>query len=122
MRPSFLCDLVREGKTSWDTFSYILQMVHNVWIHTESVQRANRMYDQGLCPKMLQHTNIGDVNWRNLVDSVFEAKSLNAAYDIIEHHENKSLYTQIRGVRKGTSGSSIHSDRAAARKFYGGNL
>lgn len=32
----------KEGKTSWDSFSYAIQMAHNVWMHINSVQEANR--------------------------------------------------------------------------------
>jgi hypothetical protein len=39
----------KEGKTSWDSFSYALMMGHNVWMHIESVQRANRKFDSGKC-------------------------------------------------------------------------
>jgi hypothetical protein len=35
----------KEGKTSWDSFSYFLQMGHNVYSHIESVQRANALTD-----------------------------------------------------------------------------
>ena len=35
----------KEGKTSWDSFSYALLMGHNVWTHIEAVQKANRDFD-----------------------------------------------------------------------------
>ena len=35
----------KEGKTSWDSFSYFLMMGHNVYQHIESVQRANALTD-----------------------------------------------------------------------------
>jgi hypothetical protein len=33
------------AKTSWDTFSYILYMAHNVYTHIQAVQEANRITD-----------------------------------------------------------------------------
>ncbi len=40
----------KEGKTSWDSFSYALMMGHNVWMHLNAVQEANRQYDLGKLP------------------------------------------------------------------------
>ena len=36
------------GKTSWDSYSYLLQMNHNVWSHIDAVQKSNqRYYNEG---------------------------------------------------------------------------
>ena len=35
----------KEGKTSWDSFSYCLMMAHNVYNHIRAVQIANDMND-----------------------------------------------------------------------------
>jgi hypothetical protein len=43
--PGMLNKLGKEGKTSWDSFSYFLMMGHNVYQHIESVQRANALAD-----------------------------------------------------------------------------
>ncbi len=43
--PGMLNKLGKEGKTSWDSFSYFLMMGHNVYQHIESVQRANALVD-----------------------------------------------------------------------------
>ena len=43
--PGMLNKLGKEGKTSWDSFSYFLMMGHNVYQHMESVQRANALND-----------------------------------------------------------------------------
>lgn len=117
--PGDLNKLGKEGKTSWDTFSYILQMVHNVWIHIEAVQRSNRIYDQGESPRMLAHPLDPDATWRNLVNRTFEAKSLKAAYAVIEEPQYQAIYDQMRGVRKGTSGRHMRTGKASFRKHYG---
>ena len=39
--PGDLNKLGKEGKTSWDSFSYALMMCHNVWQHINAVQTAN---------------------------------------------------------------------------------
>jgi hypothetical protein len=44
-KPGDLNKLGKEGKTSWDSFSYFLMMGHNVYQHIESVQRANALND-----------------------------------------------------------------------------
>ena len=43
--PGMLNKIGKEGKTSWDSFSYFLLMAHNVYSHIESVQRANSLTD-----------------------------------------------------------------------------
>jgi hypothetical protein len=43
--PGMVNKIGKEGKTSWDSFSYMLLMSHNVYQHIESVQRANALTD-----------------------------------------------------------------------------
>lgn len=43
--PGMLNKLGKEGRTSWDSFSYFLMMAHNVSQHIDSVQRANELAD-----------------------------------------------------------------------------
>jgi len=43
--PGDLNKIKREGKTSWDSFSYALMMGHNVYCHIVAVQRANQLMD-----------------------------------------------------------------------------
>ena len=50
--PGDLNKIGKEGKTSWDSFSYAIQMAHNVWHHINAVQEANRCYDNGIYPAM----------------------------------------------------------------------
>jgi hypothetical protein len=44
-KPGMLNKIGKEGKTSWDSFSYALYMAHNTEIHIDAVQRANRLMD-----------------------------------------------------------------------------
>jgi len=44
-KPGMLNKIGKEGKTSWDSFSYFLMMAHNVYTHIDSVQRANQLAD-----------------------------------------------------------------------------
>lgn len=43
--PGDLNKIGKEGKTSWDSFSYGLYMAHNTEIHIQAVQRANQLMD-----------------------------------------------------------------------------
>jgi hypothetical protein len=74
--PGMLNKIGKEGKTSWDSFSYALLMGHNVWMHIESVQRANREYDAGVIPGMLVQETFDRILFREVVERVFEAKRL----------------------------------------------
>lgn len=54
--PGMLNKLGKEGKTSWDSFSYFLMMGHNVYQHIESVQRANALADSaGIIAQLNPH-------------------------------------------------------------------
>lgn len=68
------------GKTSWDSFSYMLLMSHNVFQHIESVQRANALTDvltashkpdfktwQKLTPKQEKNAHFDPYVPRNIV-------------------------------------------------------
>jgi hypothetical protein len=44
-KPGMLNKIGKEGKTSWDSFSYGLYMAHNTEIHIKAVQRANQLMD-----------------------------------------------------------------------------
>jgi len=55
--PGMLNKIGKEGKTSWDSFSYFLQMSHNVYQHIESVQRANQLTDAALAQHDINHMN-----------------------------------------------------------------
>ena len=44
-KPGMLNKIGKEGKTSWDSFSYFLMMAHNVYMHIDSVQSANALAD-----------------------------------------------------------------------------
>jgi len=85
--PGMLNKIGREGKTSWDSFSYALLMGHNVWTHISSVQEANRQYDAGLCPTMLVDERFNTVYFKHVVEAIFatsvrsEAEAIIADYD-----------------------------------------
>jgi hypothetical protein len=87
----------KEGKTSWDSFSYALMMGHNVWMHIESVQRANRKFDAGERPAMLWNRKGDHARFEDIVEAIFAAPNQQTANDIIDHYD--SYWMDIIGTR-----------------------
>lgn len=106
--PGDLNKIGKEGKTSWDSFSYALLMGHNVWMHINAVQEANRQYDNGVTPYMLAGQRDTKHNFRNIVEEVFSKTTLESSLECIEHY-GKTL-DLIIGTR-GFTGKKIVSAR-----------
>ena len=68
-KPGDLNKLGKEGKTSWDSFSYFLYMAHNVYQHMESVQRANALADAAC---VIHKPNINE--WRKIKNKSAEGQ------------------------------------------------
>jgi hypothetical protein len=99
----------KEGKTSWDSFSYALLMGHNVWMHIEAVQRANREFDAGRRPAMMQWSHGNYVKFEDAVEEVFSAPSKQASLDVIQKYSN--YWMEIVGTRgfKGKKALNAHT-------------
>ena len=95
--PGDLNKIGKEGRTSWDSFSYAIQMGHNVWSHLTAVQEANRQYDQGITPKMLVQETFDRVYFRDVVDAIFATSDRGTADMIID--EFSKFWIQIIGTR-----------------------
>lgn len=100
--PGDLNKIGKEGKTSWDTFSYLLFMAHNVWMHVTAVQTANERYDNGVIPKMLWNSQ---TTFRNIVNDVFAAPNKKKALEIIDYWSNYWMF--IQGGSRGTGGKNV---------------
>jgi hypothetical protein len=87
----------KNGKTSWDSFSYALLMGHNVWTHIESVQRANREFDAGSWPHMMRNSNGDHTFFADIVDAIFATSDRAEAEAIIEHYDR--YWMDIIGTR-----------------------
>jgi len=81
------------GKSSWDTYSYILQMGHNTHHHIKATQEANMAADKGMMPKKLLDNGFQGAILNDIIDSVFKQESKAKALDILE--QNKSFIRQI---------------------------
>ena len=97
------------GKTSWDSFSYALLMGHNVWMHIEAVQRANREYDNGTWPAMMWNENGDHARFKDIVDAIFATPDRAEALAIIEHYDR--YWMDIVGTRgfKGKKAKNAHT-------------
>ena len=112
--PGDLNKIGKEGKTSWDSFSYALLMGHNVWTHIESVQRANREFDAGNYPRMMRN-NTGRVLFKDVVDRIFATPDRAEADEIIQSH-NK-YWMEIIGTR-GNTGKKTVSPQAQYENLF----
>ena len=107
-RPGDLNKNGKEGRTSWDSFSYALLMGHNVWMHIESVQRANRGYDSGnIWPGMMWNQKGDGARFRDIVDAIFATPDRAEAESIIEHYS--TYWTHIIGGRGFTGKRAINA-------------
>ena len=97
----------KEGNTSWDSFSYAIQMGHNVWMHLNSVQEANRQYDQNVVPDMMAFDHNYREYFRDIVDTIFSIDNREDALAVIEHYN--SFWLKIIGTRGATGKKTINS-------------
>ncbi len=102
--PGDLNKIGKEGKTSWDSFSYAVMMGHNVWMHINAVQEANRQYDNGVIPNMLVDERFDRVAFKDIVEAIFMTDNRNEANAIIE--EFSRYWDSIIGTR-GNTGKRI---------------
>ena len=87
----------KEGKTSWDSFSYALLMGHNVWMHLTAVQEANRRFDAGEHPAMMRRQGGDYAKFEDIVEAIFAAPTREESEAIIEHYS--SYWMEIVGTR-----------------------
>jgi hypothetical protein len=87
----------KNGKTSWDSFSYALLMGHNVWTHIEAVQRANREFDAGSWPHMMRNSKGDHAFFADIVDQIFATSDRAEAEAIIEKYDR--YWMDIIGTR-----------------------
>jgi hypothetical protein len=103
------------GKTSWDSFSYALLMGHNVWLHLESVQRANREFDNGSRPKMMWDTNGSHEKFEDIVEAIFATADRAEADAIIEKYDR--YWMDVVGTR-GFKGKKAKNSRTLFNNLF----
>jgi len=114
-RPGDLNKIGKEGRTSWDSFSYALLMAHNVWMHIEAVQRANREYDSGVCPDMLVHHLDPRFNAEAVIDRIFAARDRQKSLRIIDDHAK--VWERVIGTRGYTGSRAVSARPTFAMHF-----
>ena len=123
--PGDLNKIGKEGKTSWDSFTYAIMMGHNVWLHLNSVQEANRQYDAGLCPAMLNATTAtnnhymdytpGSNKFKDVVDAIFSAPDRDTAIAIIDYYDK--FWQAIPGTRGATGKKTVNANTMFSEFF-----
>ena len=93
--------------TSWDSFSYALQMGHNVWSHLTAVQEANRQYDNDVFPAMLLEEKFDLVLFRDIVNEIFSTDDRDKANNINNNY--KKFLDTIIGTRGNTGKKMTNS-------------
>jgi hypothetical protein len=101
----------KEGKTSWDSFSYALMMGHNVWMHLNAVQEANRQYDLGKLPAMLVDERFDRVYYKDIVDTIFSCDNRDDANAIVEYYSK--FWMTIIGTRGATGKKTVNAHTKA---------
>jgi len=103
------------GKTSWDSFSYALLMGHNVWMHLTAVQEANRRFDAGEHPAMMQRDGGDYARFEDIVEAIFAAPDRQTAEDIIEMYDG--YWMEIVGTR-GFKGKKTKNSRTQFNALF----
>ena len=96
-KPGDLNKIGKEGKTSWDSFSYALLMSHNVWMHLTAVQEANRRFDAGDHPAMMRRSTGDEEYFEDIVEAIFAAPNKETSLEIIETYSD--YWMEIVGTR-----------------------
>jgi hypothetical protein len=110
--PGDLNKIGKEGKTSWDSFSYAIQMGHNVWSHINAVQEANRQYDAGVVPNMLVQEKFDRVFFKDIVEEIFATDDRDKALKLVDEHSR--FYMAIPGTRGAVGKKTVN-----ASTFFG---
>ena len=111
------------NKTSWDSFSYAVMMGHNVWMHVNAVQEANRQYDAGNMPAMM---SVLDANrksskqyehmfFKDIVNAIFETSDRGRADQLVE--EYNKYWMDIIGTRGASGKKTVNASTSFANLF-----
>ena len=113
--PGDLNKIGKEGKTSWDSFSYAIMMGHNVWMHINAVQEANRQYDSGVLPAMLVEEQFDRLFFKDVVDSIFATDDKQKALALVEEYSR--FWMSIIGTRGATGKKTVNAQTKFGELF-----
>jgi hypothetical protein len=103
------------GKTSWDSFSYAVMMGHNVWMHINAVQEANRQYDAGILPAMLVDEKFDRLYFKDVVNEIFATDDRDRALAIVEDYSR--FWMSIIGTRGATGKKTVNAQTKFGELF-----
>ena len=113
--PGDLNKVGKEGKTSWDSFSYAIMMGHNVWMHINAVQQANIQYDKGTIPAMLIDETFDRVMFKDIVEAIFATSNRQEAEMIIEEYSR--YWMSIIGTRGAVGKKTVNASTQFGNLF-----
>ena len=113
--PGDLNKIGKEGKTSWDSFSYAIMMGHNVWMHVNAVQEANRQYDAGRVPAMLVQEKFDRLFFKDIVEAIFATSDRGTADAVVEEYSR--FWMSIIGTRGATGKKTVNAATQFANLF-----
>jgi len=114
-KPGDLNKIGKEGRTSWDSFSYAIQMGHNVWSHINAVQEANRQYDNGRIPAMLVQEKFDRLFFKDIVEAIFSTSDRAVADAVVEEYSR--FWMSIIGTRGATGKKTVNASTMFANLF-----
>ena len=103
------------NRTSWDSFSYAIQMGHNVWSHINAVQEANRQYDNGKIPAMLIQEKFDRLYFKDIVEAIFATSDRATADAVVEEYSR--FWMSIIGTRGATGKKTVNASTMFANLF-----
>ena len=119
-KPGDLNKIGKEGRTSWDSFSYAIMMGHNVWMHINAVQEANRQYDAGRVPAMLVQEKFDRVFFKDIVEAIFATSDRGIADAVVEEYSR--YWMSIIGTRGATGKKTVNASTNFAKFFDESNV
>ena len=114
-KPGDVNKIGKEGKTSWDSFSYAIQMGHNVWSHINAVQEANRQYDNNVIPSMLVDESFDRIYFKDVVEAIFATDNRDTANAVIE--EFSKFWMSIIGTRGAVGKKTVNATTQFSNLF-----
>ena len=103
------------GRTSWDSFTYAIMMGHNVWMHVNAVQEANRQYDLGNVPAMLVQEKFDRLYFKDVVEAIFATSDRGTAEAIVEDYSR--FWMSIIGTRGASGKKTVNASTHFANLF-----
>jgi len=90
-------------------------MGHNVWMHINAVQEANRQYDNGIVPAMLVEERFDRLYFRDVVEAIFATSNKDEAYAVID--EFSKFWMSIIGTRGATGKKTVNAQTKFGELF-----